>query len=352
MSRRLIPYTIWLGIICALACSPPIRAQSPSSPLRCSPASLPSDENAESVGEKAFPKVVVDSVLFDGPMSLSSSIRDRLVAELKEHAAQSAGTRWLEEWNEVVVKDAWRDEGFFKITSTAEAQIISSDATEQHVSVAVHVNEGMQYRLKDIRFGKEPQIVPAATDSMQPDSDEAADSTPPSSDEGPDNSQNTVILPPVKIEFPEFHDTEHLNADLVFPPEELRKRFSLRDGDVLDTSKIQEGLDALIRFYQSRGYVDFVATPETITYDKSAMISLIMLLDEGKQFRVGKVLAYNLDPEKEAKLKSLIQPGDIYNSEPFGDFLRKNRLPFISVLQQNEDSGTIDLQFGYPTTCP
>jgi len=340
MSRRLITYTIWLGFIYALACSPPIRAQSPSSPLRCSPASLPSDENAESVGEKVFPKVVVDSVLFDGPMSLSSSVRDRLVAELKEHAAQSAGTRWLEEWNEVVVKDAWRDEGFFKITSTAEARIIS-DATEQHVSVSVHIDEGMQYRLKDIRFGKQPQIVPAATDS-----------TPPSSDEGPDNSQNTVILPPVKIEFPEFHDTEHLNADLVFPPEELRKRFSLSDGDVLDTSKIQEGLDALIRFYQSRGYVDFAATPETITYDKSAMISLIIVLDEGKQFRVGKVLAYNLDPEKEAKLKSLIQPGNIYNSQPFGDFFRKNRLPFISVLQQNEDSGTIDLQFGYPTTCP
>ena len=230
MSRRLITYTIWLGFIYALACSPRIRAQSPSSPLRCSPASLPSDENADSVGEKVFPKVVIDSVVFDGPMSLSSSVRDRLVAELKEHAAQSAGTRWLEEWNEVVVKDAWRDEGFFKRRSAAKSQIISSDGTEQHVSVTVHVDEGMQYRLRDIRFGKQPQIVPAATDSMQPDTDEAADSTPPSSDEGPDNSQNTVILPPVKIEFPEFHDTEHLNAHLVFPPEELRKRFSLSDG--------------------------------------------------------------------------------------------------------------------------
>ena len=215
MSRRLITYTICLGFIYAVACSTPIRAQSPPNSARCSPPSVTSNDKTELTGEK-IPKVVIDSVVFEGPMSLSSSVRDRLVAELKEHAAQSAGTRWLEEWNEVVVKDAWRDEGFFKITSTAEAQIISSDATEQHVSVAVHVNEGMQYRLKDIRFGKEPQIVPAATDSMQPDTDEAEDSTPPSSDEGPDNSRNTVILPPVKIEFPEFPDTGHLNADLVF----------------------------------------------------------------------------------------------------------------------------------------
>lgn len=303
------------------------------------------------IGKKVLPKVVVDSVIFDGPMSLPSSIRDQLVAELKEHAAHSAGTRWLEEWNEVVVRDAWMDEGFFKMTSTSKAQIISSDATEQHVSVTVQVDEGMQYRLRDIRFGKQSQIVPAATDSMQPDSDEAADSTSPSSDEGPHNSQHTVILPPVKIEFPEFHDTEHLNADLVFPPQELRKRFPLSDGDVLDASKIKEGLGELSRLYHSRGYIDFAATPETITDEASAMISLIMVFDEGKQFRVGKVVAYNLDPEKEAKLKSLIQPGDIYNSEPFGDFFRKNRLPFISVLQQNEDTGTIDLQFGYPT-CP
>jgi outer membrane protein assembly factor BamA len=352
MSRRLLPRTILLGSIYAVVCSQPIHGQSPPNSARCSPPSVTSKDKTELTGEKILPKVVIDSVVFDGPTSLSSSVRDRLVAELKEHAAHSAGTRWLEEWNEVVVKDAWRDEGFFKMTSIAKAQIISSDATEQHVAVTVHVGEGMQYRLRDIRFGKEPQIVPADADGMQPDSDEAADSTQPSSDEGPDNSRHTVILPPVKIEFPEFHDTEHLNADLVFPPQELRKRFSLSDGDVLDTSKIKEGLDALSRLYQSRGYVDFAATPETITDDKSAMISLIMVLDEGKQFRVGRVEAYNLDPEKEAKLKSLIQPGDIYNSEPFGDFLRKNRLPFISVLQQNEDTGTIDLQFGYPTTCP
>jgi outer membrane protein assembly factor BamA len=118
---------------------------------------------------------------------------------------------------------------------------------------------------------------------------------------------------------------------------------------VLDASKIKEGLGSLSRLYHSQGYVDFASKPETITDDKSAMISLIIVLDEGKQFRVGKVVTYNLDPEKEGKLKSLIQPGDIYNSEPFGDFFRKNRLPFISLLQQNEDIGTIDLQFGLPT---
>ena len=248
-----------------------------------------------------------------------------------------------------MVKDAWRDEGFFKMTSTAEAQVVSSDATEQHVSVTVHVDEGIQYRLRDIRFAKKP--VPVAAESIQPDSDETSDNVQPNRDEAEDNGQTTVLPSPPKLEFHEFDDTGHLDADLIFPPEELRKRFLLNDGDVLDASTIKQGLDALNRLYGSRGYLDFAAKPETITNDKSGTISLILVLDEGKQFRVGKGDAYNLDPEREAKLKSRIQPDDIVNHDLFWEFFRENHT-FISVLQQNEDKGTIDLQFGYPTTCP
>jgi hypothetical protein len=321
-----------------LACSPPIHGQSPPNSARCFPLlSLTSDDKAELTGEKVRPRVIVDSLVFDGPTSLPTSIREQLVTDLNEKTSLSADTNWVEWWNDVVIRDAWMNEGFFKMTSTAKAQIIRSDAIEQHVAVTVHVDEGIQYRLKDIRFGKEPQIVPAAVDSMQPDSDEA-----------PDNGRTVVPLLHKKVEFPEFQDTEHLNADLVFPSQELRRHFPLNDGDVLDASKIKEGLGDLIRLYQSRGYIDFAATPETITDDKNAMISLVMVLVEGKQFRVGKVVAYNLDPEREGKLKSLIQLGDIYNSELFGEFFHKNHL-FISVLLQNYDNGTIDLQFGYPT---
>ena len=321
-----------------LACSPPIHGQSPPNSARCFPLlSLTGDDKAELTGEKVRPRVIVDSLVFDGPTSLPTSIREQLVTDLNEKTSLSADTNWVEWWNDVVIRDAWMNEGFFKMTSTAKAQIIRSDAIEQHVAVTVHVDEGIQYRLKDIRFGKEPQIVPAAVDSMQPDSDEA-----------PDNGRTVVPLLHKKVEFPEFHDTEHLNADLVFPSQELRRHFPLNDGDVLDASKIKEGLGDLIRLYQSRGYIDFAATPETITDDKNAMISLVMVLVEGKQFRAGKVVAYNLDPEREGKLKSLIQLGDIYNSELFGEFFHKNHL-FISVLLQNYDNGTIDLQFGYPT---
>ena len=345
MSPRLVPYAILLGFIYALACSPLTRAQSPQKSARCSLSSVAGDDNSER--KEVLPKVIVDSLVFDGPASLPTSIREQLVTDLNEKTSLSADTHWLEWWNDVVIRDAWMNEGFFKMTSRAEATIVSSDATEQHVSVTVHVDEGMQYRLKDIRFAKKP--VPAAAESIQPDSDETSDSVQPNIDEAED-SQTTVLPPPPKLDFHEFDDKEHLDADLIFPPEELRKRFPLNEGDVLDASKIKQGLDALDHLYGSRGYLDFAAKPETITNDKSAIISLVLVLDEGKQFRVGKVETYNLDPEREAKLKSRIQPGDIVNHDLLWDFFRENHT-FISALQQNEDNGTIDLQFGFPT-CP
>src|SRR5580692_8995268 len=346
MSQRLFPYTISLGFMYVLACSPPIHGQSPPNSARCFPLlSLTGDDKAELTGEKVRPRVIVDSLVFDGPTSLPASIREQLVTDLNEKTSLSADPNWLEWWKNVVITDAWMNEGFFKMTSTAKVQIIRSDAIEQHVAVTVHVDEGIQYRLKDIRFAKP---VPVTAESIQPDSDETSDSVQPNSDEAEDNGQTTVLPSPPKLEFHEFDDTERLNADLIFPPEELRKHFLLNEGDVLDASKIKEGLDALRQLYGSRGYLDFAAKPETITNDKSATISLVLVLDEGKQFRVGKVETYNLDPEREAKLKSRIQPGDIVNHDLLWNFFRENHT-FISVLQQNEDNGTIDLQFGFPT---
>src|SRR5580700_11311176 len=116
MSRQLSKYVVWLGVIWPLVCSP-IRAQTPSSSARCSSPSLPSDEKVELIGEKAFPKVVVDSVVFDGTTSLPSSIRGQLISEL-ESKEISASSERLEEFNEIAVRGAWGDQGFFKMTST------------------------------------------------------------------------------------------------------------------------------------------------------------------------------------------------------------------------------------------
>src|SRR5579862_2559152 len=311
MSQRLFPYTISLVFIYVLACSPPIHGQSPPNSARCFPLlSLTSDDKAELTGKKVLPKVIVDDVVFDGPISLPASIRDQLIADLKEHAALSSGNEWLEEWNEVAVRGAWMDEGFFKMTSTTKVQIISSDATEQRVSASVHVDERMQYRLKDIGFRK--------------------------STGGWSNG----------------------SEQLAFPPKELRKRVPLHEGELFRANQIREGLDSLKKLYGSYGYINFVAMPITEVDDRSGMISLILELDEGKQFRIRSVEVQGLDPQTKGALKWRIQAGDLFNYEFFKDFFTDNEnilpsgaSPLNAELHKNDKSGTVDIRFVFPS-CP
>jgi len=340
MSRQLNQYVVWLGVIWSLVCWP-THAQTPSISERCSSPSLPSDEKAELIGQKVFPKVVVDSVVFDGPNSLPSSIRDQLISEL-ESKEFSASNERLEEFNEIAVRGAWGDRGFFKMTSTVKAQIIRGNATEQHVSVTIHVDEGIQYRLKDIRFRKAPEDAPWGNDDSGASEDENARNGKPS-------LRKKVT----------FDDAEHLGlAELAFPPEELRKRVPLSDGELFSTRQIREGLDALKQLYGSYGYFNFVATPLTEVDDGSGMISLIMELDEGRQFRVRKIEVQGLDPQTESALKWRIHQGDIFNFELFKEFFADNKdilppgtSPENAELFKNEKNGTLDVRFRFPT-CP
>jgi hypothetical protein len=342
MSQRLFPYTISLVFIYVLACSPPIHGQSPPNSARCFPLlSLTSDDKAELTGKKVLPKVIVDDVVFDGPISLPASIRDQLIADLKEHAALSSGTDWLEEWNEVAVRGAWQDQGFFKMTSTAKAQIVSSDASEQHVSVTVHVDEGMQYRLKDIRFRKSPDDWVVQNAYHEASEDEAAGNGKPS-------LRKKVVS----------DNAEQPGLALAFPPEELRKRVPLSEGELFRTSQIRDGLDALKRLYGSYGYINFVASPITEVDDRSGMISLILELDEGKQFRIRSVEVQGLAPQTKGALKWRIQAGDLFNYELFKDFFTDNKgilpsgaSPLNAELHKNEKSGTVDIRFVFPS-CP
>jgi hypothetical protein len=335
MARRLTTRLAYLALVYLLGCPSPLRAQSTSSSARCSPsASAGQDENAEATGQNALPKVIVDDVVFDGSMSLPASIRDQLVAEIKQRD-YAAGTEWLEELNEIAIRGAWQDQGFFKMTSTVKAQTISEDATEQHVSVTVHVDEGLQYRLSEIRFRKAPEDAPVVTNNDHSDTDETTINSRPS-------LRRKLTA----------DDAKKLDAaELVFPPEQLRKSIALSDGDLFRTDAIREGLDSIKRLYGSHGYIEFVATPITEVDDGSGTILVIMELSEGRQYRVRKIEVQGLDARTEGNLKWRIQPGDLFNNELFEDFFVDNKdvlpagaSPRNAVLTKNRKNGTVDLR--------
>jgi len=248
--------------------------------------------------------IVIDDVRFDQPTRMPDSVRERVVAELKLRMFE-ADSGWLEEIENVSIRGAWLDAGFFKVAPTATVQVISVDPAVRHVLLTVHLDEGLQYRLGDVRFRSSDPTVP-----------------------------------------------------LVFSNEELRKLLQMREGDLLSADKIREALDAMKQLYGSHGYIDFVASPLTNIDDERGRVSLTIEVDQQKQFRFGKIEVFGLDPQTENVLKSTLKPSDIYSDRIVQNFLKeqKSSLPpdasFEDIeFHRNVRADTVDLRFNFQT-CP
>ena len=76
-----------------------------------------------------------------------------------------------------------------------------------------------------------------------------------------------------------------------------------------------------------------------------------MRLDEQKQFRVGSVEIRGLDPSLEARLRSIVVPGEVFNPQPLETFFKENRpvLPSRGLdnfqIRRNVRMGIVDLTF-------
>ncbi len=279
-----------LTTLCALLFGPVVQAQSAQeeSP-KCSPPCVSSSEFREMIGKKVYPKMIVDSVKFDSPAHLpDSSEEPEIISEIKQHMFDY-GQEGLDEVLEVRIRLAWEEHGFFKVLAHAQSQVVSSDSAYEHVVVTIHVDPGQQYRLGGVRFR--------------------------SSD-------------------PDDRDT------LAFPLAELRKLIPLQEGDIFNVTKVRESLDAMKKLYDSHGYVNFVAIPETEVDDATQRISLVMELDQGKQFRVGKVEVLGLAPGKAAALTSRVKPGDVFQYSLVKTFVEANIPNFLDV----ESSEVLDIR--------
>lgn len=299
---------------CALFCSPPTFAQISRGLDRCLPYPTLADEiddmreevRAKIAATEGVPApgqtVVIDEVKFDGPTRMPDSVRERVVAELKQRSFE-ANSDWLPEIESVSIRGAWLDEGFFKVAPTATVQVISTDRAVQHVSLTVHLDEGLQYRLGDVGFR---------------------------------SSDPTALL--------------------VFSNDELRKLIQMREGDLLSAEKIREGIHAITELYRSDGYIDFVLTPLIDIDDQRQRVSFVMEVDQQKQFRFGKIEVFGLDPQTENVLKSTLKPGDIYSDRVVQNFLKEQKLflpPDASFedidFHRNIKSGTVDIRFNFQT---
>jgi outer membrane protein assembly factor BamA len=81
-----------------------------------------------------------------------------------------------------------------------------------------------------------------------------------------------------------------------FPVAKLRQQFPLKKGALMEREKVASGLESLRKLYGTRGYLDFVAIPET-NFGSNATVSLTVTIEEGPQYHMGKL---EIVAEKEA----------------------------------------------------
>jgi outer membrane protein assembly factor BamA len=275
MYRRPTPRLALLIAICATLYVPAIHAQLPRLVENCATHPTIAEELraashptlADEIKEaKSHPKIRIDAVTFEGADDLPEPVKAQITGRLKEpvYANDSGWTGYSED----MVRDALRDRGYFFGNVSAKASGLSRDLNEERVAVTLQVSEGRQYRLSEIQFAN-------------------------------------------------AHD---------FALPELRKQIPLQDGGVFTLAGTRRGMEALTRLYGSQGYINLAVSPDIRPDNKNLRISVLLDLDEGRQFRVGSVEVLGLDRSLSGPtLKNKLVPGQIFSSALIEDVFSENK---------------------------
>jgi Surface antigen variable number repeat len=144
-----------------------------------------------------------------------------------------------------------------------------------------------------------------------------------------------------------------------FTPTELMKQIHLSPGEGFDEDKIWQSIKSMRRMYGAKGYIDMTAGYNVGTHQNQPLVvDVSVQVVEGKQYRVGTVQILGLGATAENLVKSILEPGQVFDSQSFTDFLNENRnlLPVDASdndikMGRNLDDGTLDIALDF-RRCP
>lgn len=214
------------------------------------------------------PEITVRNLTLNtSPDVLPADTQQQIIQSVRGHTYKRS---YLEEITQRV-RFGLQTYGYFQAkVSDPSITVVTETPQQEVVDITLAVNEGQRYRLKDISF----------------------------------------------------------TGEKVFSSDELRAQFRIADGDIFNTEKIRQGLDALRHMYESKGYVNFTPVPNTQADHTSHAISLTVDIDEGAQFRIGGLVLDGPEPQPGVGRKVLENwkqyQGQIYNPQILEQFLRDN----------------------------
>jgi outer membrane protein insertion porin family len=93
----------------------------------------------------------------------------------------------------------------------------------------------------------------------------------------------------------------------------------------LEETQLQADLDSVREYYQNHGYVDMVVREVRKERTPKGTMRLVVVVDEGAQYRVGKVGAEGFKNTTEEKIRAILKlkSGDIYSAKTVKDDAKK-----------------------------
>jgi outer membrane protein insertion porin family len=208
---------------------------------------------------------LIVEVAFLGALQMSVADQEQIAASLRQHTYSGSLDGVVDEAEERV-RAAWQNLGYFKVQVSGDAKILTGSPMSQRIALSFRVDEGLQYRLGQIRF---------------------------------------------------------LNNKAIRDMGALRALFPITDGDIFSREEIAKGLENLSKAYGEIGYINFTSVPDTRFDDQERLIYLGIDMDEGKQFRIGSISFSGLDEtaQHEASQDFPLRPRQVYNQKVWELFL-------------------------------
>lgn len=259
----------------------------------------------------------VARLIFVGTPVLPLSLQDQIAKSLSviDYEDNTDGRNELLER----VRDAWQEQGYFQAKVEQSGSQTLEEAPERRtVAITVNVGAGKQYRLGRIHF----------TGTV---------------------SSNVSRSDPAVPRRPEQQGR--------FSREQLRSFFPIQQGDIFDTHKLQMGVEELRKAFGENGFINFSDLPNFEIDEASSTITVVMELEEGRQFHVGNVQAKGLD---RATANWLFQSAGLVSGKVFSTSLLEASLKQVQSSlptgicaeddferRLHEESATVDLLFRF-----
>lgn len=159
---------------------------------------------------------------------------------------------------------------------------------------------------------------------------------------------------------PVYHLKEvHWTGNATVSEFTLSSDIAWKPGEVADGMKIEAGWDRVREEFAHHGYLDAKVDPVAAFDDRAHTVSYSVAIQEGKQYRFGKMVLTGLSPAAEKKLHAAwpIPPGEIFDKVKFEEVLVKLKLHQEQIfgelplhyeevghwLQADANTGTVDV---------